>query len=81
MKIEVSCYSGYKADERPVRFRLGQKELKVQEILDRWYGENHDYFKVKADDGNMYLLCHLRDEDIWELTMFQGKQLPPQHPW
>lgn len=81
MEVRVECYSGYKADERPVRFHLGDKSLEVAEILDRWYGEGHDYFKIRADDGNTYLLRHLRQEDRWELTMFQGKQLPPDHPW
>lgn len=81
MQVRVECYSGYKADERPVRFHLGEKTLEVAEILDRWYGEEHEYFKVRADDGNTYLLRHLRKDDRWELTMFQGKGLPPDHPW
>lgn len=81
MNIEVQCYSGYKADERPVRFRLGERLLEVEELLDSWYGQEHDYFKVRADDGNTYLLRHRRSEDLWELTMFQGKNLPANHPW
>jgi hypothetical protein len=81
MYIKVECYSGYKADERPLRFRLGGKLLEVEEILDRWYGEEHDYFKLRAEDGNKYLLRHGRKEDVWELTMFEGKNLPPDHPW
>jgi len=82
MDVKVECYSGYKAQERPVRFSLGKKVLNVVEILDRWYGEDHDYFKLLADDGNTYLLCYARDEDRWELTMFEGKELPKKdHPW
>jgi len=61
----VWTYSGYKANERPVRFRLGEKELAVRKIVDRWYGEKHDYFKVVADDAKVYLLKRDREADVW----------------
>jgi len=64
-EIRVWSYSGYKADERPLRFRLERKELAVKEILDRWYGEKHDYYKVLADDAETYLLKRDRETDIW----------------
>ncbi len=51
--IQVQCYAGYKADESPCRFFLGDIWIEVQEILDRWYQGNRDsewpiadYFKV-----------------------------------
>ena len=69
MKLRVMTYAGYKADERPVRFTLGATTREVRETVDRWYGEGHDYFKVIADDGNLYLLRHDRAADEWELTM------------
>jgi hypothetical protein len=78
MRIRVECYSGYKADERPVRFHLGERQLRVQELLDRWYGQAHDYFKLLADDGNVYILRHERMEDFWELTMFSKPDAPPR---
>ncbi len=56
MKVEVDCYSGYKADERPVRFRLDGHEYLVGELLDQWYGQNELFFKLRADDGNLYIL-------------------------
>ena len=56
MKLEVDCYSGRKADERPVRFRLAEHEYLVEEILDQWYGPHDAFYKVRADDGNLYIL-------------------------
>jgi len=32
--IQVQCYAGYKADESPCRFFLGDIWIEVQEILD-----------------------------------------------
>ncbi len=70
MRIEVHCYSGYKADERPVSFLLGQRRLGVEEIVDRWYGEDYEYFKVLADDGATYLLRHHTAQERWELIQY-----------
>jgi hypothetical protein len=67
-KIEVSAYSGYKANERPLSFVLDQNRLEVTDVIDRWYGEEHDYFKVLADDGNVYLLGWQRKMDHWLLV-------------
>ena len=64
-KVEVVAYSGYKANERPLYFVLDEKRLKVSEVLDRWYGPDHDYFKVIAEDGRVYLLKWHRLLDLW----------------
>lgn len=73
MQVEVDCYSGYKADERPVRFRLDGHEYLVEEMLDQWYGQNESFFKVRADDGNLYILSHgsLAQTGRWRLVSFR----------
>ena len=45
MKLEVDCYSGRTADERPVRFRLDGHEYMVEELLDQWYGPQMSFTK------------------------------------
>ena len=54
--IKVECYSGHKADERPVSFLLDGNKIMVEEIIDRWRGPEFEFFKVLADDGKAYLL-------------------------
>lgn len=67
-KVEVMAYSGYKANERPLSvILLDSRKLKVINITDRWCGEEHDYFKVLADDGKVYLLRWHRTLDSWFL--------------
>lgn len=68
VKIEVVAYSGYKANERPLYFVLEQRKLVVVNVMDRWYGEEHDYFKVLADDGKVYLIRWHRVLDLWFLV-------------
>jgi hypothetical protein len=66
-RIEVIAYSGYRANERPLAFRLDHMELEVQEVIDRWYGVEHDWFKVLTNEGNVYLLKWHRTRDLWFL--------------
>lgn len=75
MTLNVECYSGYKAEERPLRFRSNEKKsrtFEVMEVLDQWYGVGHRCFKVQADDGNTYILRHNENRDEWTLDSFRG---------
>jgi hypothetical protein len=73
LKLQVDCYSARKADERPIRFRLGESEYVVQEVLDQWYGPHDTFFKVLASDGNLYILRHhtVEGEAEWYLESFR----------
>jgi len=63
MKVRVECYSGYKADERPCRFFLGERCYHVLEIEDQWYGPGNSYFKVRAEAANFYILRNAWGEE------------------
>jgi len=81
MRVQVECYSGWKADERPVRFRLEGHEYTVEDVLDQWYGPDELFFKVRADDGKLYILRRQSSvpEGEWDLLSFrdpQGSQRP-----
>ena len=56
MRLHVVCYSGRKEDERPLRFQLNDHEYFVEDVVDQWYGPNDAFFKVRASDGNLYVL-------------------------
>jgi hypothetical protein len=71
MVFQVQCYAGRKADEKPVKFQMGEREFLVEEILDQWYGPNELLFKVRAEDGDIYILRHDEREDEWSLESFR----------
>jgi hypothetical protein len=71
MDLSVECYSGRKANERPVRFRLGDQVYMVEEIVDQWHGPEAMYFKLRADDENTYILSHNEHTDHWGLQAFR----------
>ena len=78
--LQVECYAGYRADERPVRFRFGaapERTLEVQEVLDQWHGVGYRCFRVRADDHNLYVLRHHEGEDIWTLDSFRQSEFLP----
>lgn len=78
MKVDVECYAGRKADERPVRFRLAGKKYSVEAMLDQWYEPEHIYYKVRADDGNLYILRQQtsRPDGAWDLVSFREEKRP-----
>ncbi len=66
--VQVECHAGYKADERPLRFRLGDCWHEVAEVLEQWYGPDDLNFRVRAGDGNIYHLRRGHPEGrAWEL--------------
>ena len=79
MRVRVECYAGYRAEQRPLRFYLGEGCFEVEEVLDQWYSPDAIYFRVRADDANFYILRHREHplEDAWTLESFRrGQALP-----
>ena len=71
MIVEVQCYAGRKACERPVRFRTDDRDYMVEEIIDQWYGPDDSFYKVCADDRNLYLLRHHTSSGTWSVETAQ----------
>jgi hypothetical protein len=69
MRIHVECHAERAADG-PRRFVLGEHTIEVDDLLDRWYGDDADYFRVRGGDGHLYVLKYLREHDRWELSSF-----------
>jgi hypothetical protein len=75
-QIQVECYSGYKANERPIAFTYHGRRLEISEIIDRWYEGGVkpdqpviDYFKVRTSEGQVFLLRYLSLFDAWSVRV------------
>lgn len=66
-KFSVSCYSGYKNEQRPISFVFGTLNIQIEKILRQWRDEHHDCFKVRSPEKGLFLLSYSRDEDCWEI--------------
>ena len=72
MKIHVECYAGYRGEQEPRAFLLGKRRLEVRELLDRWLEPAHRYFKVRVEDGQVFILRHDESTGAWELAALVG---------
>jgi len=72
IQVHVECYSGYKGAQRPLRFRLGDRLLQIEEVEDQWHSPDATYFRVRADDGDAYILRYDAAADRWSLAAFRS---------
>jgi hypothetical protein len=70
--LRVECYAGHRADVAPVRFHIGRRAVEVLDIIDRWLDPMHSYFKLRGNDGGIYILRHDQAVDVWEITLFDS---------
>jgi len=59
----VECYAGYRGEETPRAFYLGGRRIEVAEELGRRLAPDHRAFKVRGDDGILYLLRHFAEKN------------------
>ncbi len=78
MQLVVECRSEPRGGEVPFRFGSEGRMREVVEVLDRWDGEHHRDFRVRAADGSTYILRHDLRADSWRIHFFQhGSEGPP----
>lgn len=68
MAISVETVPGPLGDMEPQALWFGERRLIVKEIVDRWFSLEQTWFKVDAEDGQLYVLRHDLDTDRWELA-------------
>jgi len=72
--IQVVTLVREDGDELPQSFRIGERQVRLVEILDRWYERKGDpewpcadYYKVLGDDQRQYLLKRELESHDWYL--------------
>ncbi len=79
--IRVECYAGYRGEEAPRRFYLGDQAVDVLEGLDRWLSPEHRYFKCRGADDATYILRQDVSADRWELTLCKRRHMATNRDW
>jgi hypothetical protein len=70
MRVDVERDGGRAGNPKCVH--LNGRSVEIIENIDRWPGSDHCYFKVRGEDGNLYILRLDELHDRWELVMFQS---------
>jgi len=48
--------------------QIDDRKIFVEEVVDRWLGPDHRYFKLKGDDGRVYIVRQDTTSAAWELA-------------
>jgi hypothetical protein len=67
--LQVECYADNRGEQTPRAITIDERKVFVEEILDRWPGSDHRYFKLKGDDGQLYVIRQETQSGLWELTV------------
>ena len=71
MIVSVECDATFNGELSPRLFTLGDRSIAINDVLDRWFGEDCDYFKVQGQDGHLYILRHDPEVHRWEIWMYR----------
>ena len=73
VRIQIRVQTSVRQGELliPVSFALRDRSFRILEVADRWHGADHAYYRIIADDGNLYVIRHDLDEDEWELVQME----------
>jgi hypothetical protein len=67
-EVRVECYVGYRGEEAPRRFHLEDRAIEIIEVLARWTEPDARLFRVRGDDGRVYVLRRNEREECWDVT-------------
>ena len=70
LEIRVECYAGHRGEQTPRALVLGDRRIEIVEVVDQWLAPDHRYFKLRCDDGAVYIVRHDAQSQAWELTMY-----------
>ncbi len=68
LTVRVDCDP---EEQVPRRLWLEDHVVQIDDVLDRWLGPDHRYFKVRGHDGDTYILRYDTAADHWEMTLFR----------
>ena len=79
MALQVECRTD-EGGEVPVRFGHGGASQEVAEVVDRWLGEDHRYYRVRTEDGGLFILRYDQRDDSWQISLFEGDSPSARRP-
>ena len=74
--VDVDCHAGYRSEETPRRFRLGERVVEIAEVVDSWLAPDHRYFRVRDTQGDLHILRQDVAADGWELMWLAAGGVP-----
>jgi len=63
--LTVDAYAGAQYPERPAWIERDGRRQAVAEVLGQWREEERVGFRVRTDNGEIWLLYYVPDLDLW----------------
>jgi len=68
MALRVECSAGPRGEPEPSVIWFGARRVGVRAVVDRWFAPTTRWFRVDADDEQLYVLRHDESTDEWDLA-------------
>ena len=68
MTLRVECGPGLGGEAEPLAVRFGTRRVGVRAIVDRWFAPSRRWFRIDADDEQLYVLRHDQATGEWDLA-------------
>jgi len=68
MALRVECSPGLGGDAEPLVVWFGSRRVGVRAIVDRWFAPRRRWFRIDADDEQLYVLRHDEATGEWDLA-------------
>jgi hypothetical protein len=68
MTLRVETSAGPAGDPEPSVVWFGTRRVGVRAVVDRWFAPSRRWFKVDADDEQLYVLRHDQTTGEWDLA-------------
>ncbi len=73
--VECAPGDGGDAAGEPARFGSPSHMREVVEVIDRWFGEGHRYFRVRTADGDVTILRYDERAARWEIHFLESASM------
>ena len=74
--LRVECAPDDGGRPVPVRFGVTGTMHDVVEVVDRWYGGDHRYFRIRTQDGAQFILRYDESRARWGVAFFESGRGP-----
>jgi hypothetical protein len=68
MALRVECSAGAGGEPEPSVVWFGSRRVGVRAVVDRWFAPTQRWFKIDADDDQLYVLRHDEARGEWDLA-------------
>ena len=68
MTLRVESAPGLGGEAEPLAVWFGARRVGVRAIVDRWFAPSRRWFRIDADDEQLYVLRHDQATGEWDLA-------------